>query len=259
MKGTTAPALRSAVLVFTMVVLFIPLICAAIFGFTLPGKKGLTLQSVRQALEVPGFTDSMWISLQLAFLCTIASLLLLIPTLIHLHLRAPRLQSLAESLSVVPMVVPVVALVSGANLFFTAVAPSFLVSVYSLIPFYVVIGLPLVYRTLDAGIRSLNLRTLFDAGASLGAGWWRTVLQIVLPNLGTAVLNASLLSVTLAFGEFALASLLLHNTFPVLVVQVGQALPRAAAALSFLVILLTWLLTQIIATVSHRVNARKVA
>ncbi len=46
---------------------------------------------------------------------------------------------------------------------------------YSLIPFYVVLALPFTYRSIDAGIRAIDLRTLVDASRSLGAGWGTTL------------------------------------------------------------------------------------
>lgn len=225
----------------TLILFFTPLVASAAFGFTLPGK-GFTLDSLDAAVQNADFLPQLSTTLQLAVLSTLASLLLLVPTLLFLHLRAPKLLPLTEWLSVIPYVVPAIALVSGANLFFRSVAPSFLVSTYSLVPFYVVLTLPLVYRTLDAGIRSLDIRTLFAASASLGATPAQTLVRIILPNLRAALLGASLLSCALALGEYALASLLLHSTFPVFMVQVGMNQPRAAAALSFLAIVVTWLL-----------------
>lgn len=229
------------VLVLALVLYFTPLVSAAIFGFTLPGK-GFTLSAVVPALSETGFWSGVITTLELAVLTSLASLVLLLPTLIWLHLRSPRLLAIAEGLSLLPFVVPAVALVSGANLFFRAVAPSFLVSVYSLVPFYVVLALPLVFRALDAGIRAIDVKTLMDAAASLGAGSLRSILQIIQPNLRSAILSATLLSCAFVIGEYALASLLLHSTFPVLVVVAGQTQPRAAAALSFIAIVGTWLL-----------------
>lgn len=234
-------AAQSTIFAVALILFFTPLVASAAFGFTLPGK-GFTLDSLDVAVQNTNFLPQLSTTLQLAALSTLASLLLLVPTLLFLHLRAPRMLPLTEWLSVVPYVVPAIALVSGANLFFRNLAPSFLVSTYSLVPFYMVLTLPLVYRTLDAGIRALEIRTLFAASASLGASPLQTLVRIILPNLRAAMLGASLLSCALVLGEYALASLLLHSTFPVFMVQVGMNQPRAAAALSFLSIVLTWLL-----------------
>ena len=232
---------RIVILILALVLYFTPLVSAAIFGFTLPGK-GFTFGAVVPALSETGFWSGVITTIELAILTSVLSLALLLPTLIWLHLRSPRLLAIAEGLSLIPFVVPAVALVSGANLFFRAVAPSFLVSVYSLVPFYVVLALPLVFRALDAGIRAIDVRTLMDAAASVGAGGFRSIVQIIQPNLRSAILSATLLSSAFVIGEYALASLLLHSTFPVLVVVAGQTEPRAAAALSFIAIVGTWLL-----------------
>ncbi|BAK34863.1 putative ABC transporter permease protein [Microlunatus phosphovorus NM-1] len=246
-----APRLRFGILLFSVVYLMVPLIAAAVYGFSLP-DVGFTLEPVRTATQDATFLPQLALSAQLAVLTTVGSLALLLPTLLWLHLKCPWMLPVTELLSVIPMVVPAVALVSGANLFFRATFPTFLVSPYSLVPFYVILTLPLVYRALDAGIRALDLRTMMDAGASLGAGWWYRLFTLVLPNMGSAVLTASLLCVTLGIGEFVLASLLLQNTFPVWLVSIGTSQARAAAALSFLMSIGTFLLLYLITAVSSR-------
>lgn len=237
----TADTVRVVVFALTLLFYFVPLVSAAVFGFSLPGK-GFTLDSIQPALAEAGFWTGVLQTIELAILTSVVSIVLLLPTLIWLHLRSPRLLAMAEGISLIPFVVPPVALVTGANIFFRALFPSFLVSVYSLVPFYVIIALPLVFRALDAGIRAIDIRTLMDAAHSLGAGSVRTVVQIIQPNVRSAILVAALLSSSLSIGEYALASLLLHSTFPVLVVVAGQTAPRAAAALSFIAIIATWLL-----------------
>lgn len=238
---TPANALRTTIIAVALLLFFFPLVASAAFGFTLPGV-GFTLAPLRDALAGSDITAQLLTTGKLAVLSTLGSLALLVPTLLFLHLKSPGLLRFTEWLSVVPYVVPAIALVGGANLFFRQVAPSFLVSTYSLVPFYMVLTLPLVYRILDAGIRAMDLRTLWTASESLGAGPVQTLLRVVVPNMRTALLGSSLLSCAMVLGEYALASLLLHSTFPVFMVQVGMNQPRAAAALSFLTILATWLL-----------------
>src|SRR5262249_15178396 len=47
---------------------------------------------------------------------------------------------------------------------------------------YVILAMPFAYRSLDAGLRSLELRTLVDAASSLGARWPTTLWRGLLPN-----------------------------------------------------------------------------
>ena len=71
------------------------------------------------------------------------------------------------------------------------------------------------------------------------------------------MLSASLLSIAMTLGEFAIASLLLHYTFPVFIVEVSRANPRGIAALSFVTILITWALMASISAIAKVDSARK--
>src|SRR6266704_1114878 len=54
------------------------------------------------------------------------------------------------------------------------------------------------------------------------AGWPVTLWRVILPNLRTAVLSATVLTVALALGEFTMASLDQYQTFPVWIVNFDQ-------------------------------------
>lgn len=233
--------LQVAVLVLTAVLLLLPLVGAAVFGFR-DRDGNFTTEAVSAPVGGREFGDQLVLTITLAALTTLGLYVLLIPTLVWLHLRLPRALPIAEGLSVVPFVVPAVALVNGANLTFRPLAPGFLTDPLSLVPFYVVLAMPLVFRSVDAGLRAVDLPTLVQASTSLGAGWLRTMVTVVLPNLRTALVTGGLLGVTMVLGEFALAQLLLHNTFPVFLQGLGRNSPRAAAAMAFIVIIGTWLL-----------------
>ena len=132
------------------------------------------------------------------------------------HLGAPapaRARAFIEFLTVLPYVVPAIALVAGIKV----IQPHirwFLDSEYSLIPFYVVLALPFTYRSLDAGIRSFDLRTLVDASRSLGAGWGTTLQRALIPNLRTAIISSAFLTSAVVLGEYTIANVLLRNTLP---------------------------------------------
>jgi putative spermidine/putrescine transport system permease protein len=238
---TRADTARTLVLVVAAALFAAPVVAAAVFGFSRPAP-GFTFDPLLEGVRRGDFWPMLQRSLLLAVLTTAASFALLIPTLLHLHLRLPRALPLAEALSVLPMVVPAVALVNGTNLSFRLAVPGFVTSLYSLVPFYVLLSMPLVYRALDAGMRAIDLRTLTQAATSLGAGGARALLTVVLPNMRPALLTAAMLTTTIALGEFAVAQLLLHSTFPTFLAQIGLTQPRSAAAFSFLTIVGTWAL-----------------
>ena len=87
--------------------------------------------------------------------------------------------------------------------------------------------MPFAYRAIDAGLRAIDLKTLVEASNSLGAGWITTLFRVVLPNLRTALLSATVLTVALVLGEFTMASLALFVTFPVWIVRSTRTAARS--------------------------------
>jgi len=88
---------------------------------------------------------------------------------------------------------------------------------------YVILVLPYAYRSLDAGLRSIDVKTLAEASRSLGAGWGTVMWRVVLPNLRGAVLSASFLSVALVLGEFTIANLFSRTNLQVAMFLLGKS------------------------------------
>lgn len=245
----------TAVLLVSLVFFFAPWAAAAYFGFTIPGR-GLTAIPAKEALTNAHAISAIKETLLLTAATTVLMLALLVPTVVYVNVKAPRLAAIVEMISVLPLVVPAVALVSGASEFYRATAPEFISSHWSLVPLYVVLVMPLCYRAIDAGVKTLNIDTLFAASASMGASNIGTLFRVILPNLKVATLSASLLAIAMCLSEYAMASLLLHYTFPVYLVEVSATNPRGIAALSFLTILITWLLLATISWLSRAQSSR---
>ena len=95
---------------------------------------------------------------------------------------------------------------------------------------YVVLVLPYAYRSIDAGLRAIDVRTLAEAARSLGASWFTVLRRIVLPNLRTAVLSASFLSVALVLGEFTIAYLFSKKNLQVAMFELGKSDAKISVA-----------------------------
>ncbi|MGW1865577.1 ABC transporter permease [Streptomyces mauvecolor] len=245
---------RGAVLLIAGTYFLVPLLASLVFTVDVPGQ-GFTLDSYTQIFQADGFTAALLRSVGLA-LCTVAlALLLTLPAALAVRLSGSgRLRAVLEVVCTLPLVVPPVALVAGLGtvlkwgpdhlattpLYQTFVAiqnPSFpLVLVFA----YVVMALPFVYRSLDAGLRAVDVRTLVEAARDLGASWPRALFAVVLPNLRTALLNASFLALALVLGEFTVASLLGFQPFAVWIVQASGDNAQLSVAVSLLSLLLTW-------------------
>jgi len=51
-----------------------------------------------------------------------------------------------------------------------------------------------MYRSIDNGLRAMDVRTLTEAAESLGANSFTILFRIILPNLRTALLSGALLT-----------------------------------------------------------------
>lgn len=226
----------------------VPLGSAVRFTLRAPGS-GSALSAYTSIPSLPGFSHAIGLSLRLALITTVLVLAILVPTSVYLHLRLPRLLRLVEGTTVLPIVVPPVVLIVGV----LQVAPDRLKGTpYLLALEYVVLAFPFAFRSLDAGLRAIDLRTLVEASRSLGGGWATALLRVVLPNLRSALLSATVLTVALVLGEFTMASLDQYQTFPSWVVAFQQDDARVSVAVSLLALVVTWLMLLLISTLDRR-------
>src|SRR5207244_12525014 len=142
-----------------------------------------------------------------------------------------------------PPTVPAIALVVVIKPLYMWTSLSFPGSLLTLSFAYLILVLPYAYRSLDAGLAAIDLKTLTEAARSLGAGWGTVMLRVVVPNMSTAILNACLLSVALVLGEFTFANLLLYENLQVAIlyqsfVSAGTSIGVAVAALMVAFVLL---------------------
>ena len=210
-----------------------------------------SLSGVRQAFSDQQFRDALSLSFRLALGTVALTLALLLPTTLWVHLRLPRARPLVEFLTVLPYVIPPIALVAGI----VPLQPHarwFLNSDYSLVPFYTVLALPFTFRSLDAGVRAIDVKTLTDASRSLGAGWGRTLTRALIPNLRTAIVSSAFLTAAVVLGEFTIASVLLKRTLPQFTASYQQRAPQGGMAVALLMILATTALFAVLTVVTRK-------
>ena len=125
-------------------------------------------------------------SFKLALGAIVVTLALMLPTAMWVHLRIPKARGIVETLTVLPYVVPPIALVVGVIGAFQARLPWFYRATTCSCRSTPILAMPFTYRALDAGIRAIDLRTLVDASRSLGAGWGTTMFRVLVPNMRVA-------------------------------------------------------------------------
>ena len=234
---------------------WIILILAGLY-FALPLYSGFRfagLSSFPAVASQEGFSDAFKLSLQLAAITTVLTLVLMVPTVVWVHLRLPKVRRIMETITILPIVIPPVVLILGV----LEVSPAQLKASANLLALlYVVLAMPFAYRALDAGLRALDLKTLVEASNSLGGGMGTTLWRIILPNLRTALLSATVLTVALVLGEFTMASLDQYQTFPVWIVAFDQTSGPISVAASLAALVVTWIVLMLIAAIGGRGRLR---
>lgn len=236
------------VISISLVFFFIPLLAMTRFALqrvpmALLGRDTLfsrwTIDGLVNIVSEEKFVSSLWLSTRLGVLTALLLVSLMLPTVLWLHLRIPQWRLVIETLSLLPYVVPPIALVVGVSGAFRESFPWIVTSNYGLVPLYVVICMPFAFRTLDAGVGALDLRTLVDASSSLGASPVTTLRKVLVPNLWGALASTSFLGFAVVLGEFAISSLLLKPTLPMYMVEAQGQEPQGAMALGLLMMLFT--------------------
>ncbi|MFC4945911.1 ABC transporter permease [Pseudonocardia sp. GCM10023141] len=238
---------RWILLVLVGAYFLVPLFAAFEFAVETPAGDSLAVFGGIGGQE--GFADAFGLSLNLAVVTTVITLVLMVPTAIYVHLRLPAVQRLFEGITILPIVIPPVVLIVGV----LQVSPGALKGTpYLLALEYAVLAMPFAYRSLDSGLRALALKTLVEASRSLGGGWFTTLFRVLLPNLRSALLSATILTIALVLGEYTMASLDQYETFPVWVVVFDQDNAHVSVAVSLLALLGTWVLLIGISLIDRR-------
>ena len=111
--------------------------------------------------------------------------------------------------------------------------------------------MPYMYRAIDAGMRAIDVRTLTEAGQSLGSNWVQILLDIIIPNMRVAILSGALICFATVIGELILGDFLVRPALGPYMVQIGQDRAYEPAALGILSFALTWVGLGILQLVSR--------
>jgi putative spermidine/putrescine transport system permease protein len=225
-------------LLYFLVPLFATLLFSLKSGQT---NKCCTLAAYGTVVHDGQFWSTLKQSFILALETIAVSLALFVPTVYWVHLRVPKLRPVLAFLALIPFVTPPIVLIVGLLDFFRGSPQWFYGSPYGfLVGGYVILAFPYMFFALDAGFRAIDVHTLTEASQSLGASWRTTLGRVILPNIRTAALGGSFLTLAIVMGEFTMASLAAFNTFPIYIQLTVQNNPYAAAALTLISFGLTW-------------------
>ena len=218
---------------------FLPLV--ATFLFSLRAKRGvLSFLAYQQLFSDEQFIKGFSFSILWAILTIAVGILLLVPTAYIIRLRLPQARATVEFLTLLPFVIPPIVYVFGLVRSFSK--PPFLIvdSPALLVAGYTILSMPYMYRAVDTGLRSIDVRSLTEAAQSLGAGWGTILFRVILPNIRVAILSGAFLSFAIVIGEFILASYLVKPAFAPYLAYIIQSKPYEPAAATIISFAVTW-------------------
>jgi putative spermidine/putrescine transport system permease protein len=252
-------SVRVAILVIVVGYLALPLL--AMLEFSTRGNYGSrSLDSYSAIFTNQNLIDGITTSLQIAVLTVLGMLLLLVPTMVWTIIRVPRMRRVVEFLCLLPLAIPAIVIVVGIAPIYRWMGQhlgAFGASPLTLTFIDIILVLPFAYRAIDSSLRSIDTATLAEASRSLGAGWPRTILQVIVPNIRGGVLSASVLAIALVLGEYTISSLLSFNTLQVAIYLLGKRDPYISVAVSLAALAFAFVLLFVITRFAPGGNRRE--
>jgi putative spermidine/putrescine transport system permease protein len=226
------------------------------FEFSLRMKKGeyswLAYQAV---LADPQFLESFRYSVIMGLITIILSVLLFVPTVYWIYLRVPKARPIVEIVTILPFIIPVIVFVFGLVRTFSR--PPFQLTLSPaktdilMVAGYLVLCMPYMFRSIDVGMRAIDVRTLTEAAQSLGANWVQILFNVIFPNLRIAILSGALISFATVIGELILGDYLFRPALGAYMVRIGDSKLYEPAALAIISYALTWICLGLIQLFSH--------
>ncbi|MBB2989269.1 putative spermidine/putrescine transport system permease protein [Mycolicibacterium iranicum] len=250
MRASTKVVRAALWILFALFFLF-PLYAMADFSTRNLVAGGRTWQAWANLVSDEALYQSIVVSLLLAVFTVIAMLVLLVPTMIWVRLRAPWAGGVLAFCCLLPLTIPALVIVVGLRNVYLWVTYFLGESALTLTFVYVILVLPFAYRALDAALSAIDLQTLSEAARSLGAGWLTTITRVVVPNIWSGILSAAFISIAVVLGEYTIASLSGYETLQVQIVLIGKSDGPTSVAASLATLLFGFVLLLILSLVTR--------
>jgi putative spermidine/putrescine transport system permease protein len=193
----------------------------------------------------PNFRATFGYSAMMAVLTIIFGILLVVPTAYWIQLRLPKLKPLVEFITLMPLVIPAIVIVFGYLRIYNSsswlpLTANERSTDFLLVCSYVTLSLPYMYRSIDTGLRAIDVRVLTEAAESLGASWPTILFKVIFPNVKSAILSGAFLTFAVVIGEFTMASLLDRPAFGPYLQLMGANRAYEPSALALIAFAVTW-------------------
>jgi putative spermidine/putrescine transport system permease protein len=256
-----------AVFIIAVLYFFVPLLATLEFSLRAAAIDPVTGEQIRPSLRAyeltfadAKFGSTLTYSIGIGLITIMVSLLLIVPTAYWVRLKLQRLRPIVEFVTLMPFVIPPVILVFGLIRIYgrepLALTNTALGGDILLVGAYVVLSFPYMYRAVDTGLASIDVRTLTEAAQSMGAGWPRILWQVIFPNLRAAILSGAFLTLAIVIGEYTIANFLARPAFGPYLSLLGQNKAYEPAAVSLISFGITWAAMAMLALLGRSSRSR---
>jgi spermidine/putrescine transport system permease protein len=186
--------------------LFTPILVVILFSFnstkSLTNFEGFSFQWYQEFLDDPTLRESLFVSLEIAFVTMIAATALGTALAIGLVRSRARWAPGANILMLVPLVVPEIITGISALLIFSQLGIA--LSFWTIVIAHITFSISYVTIVVRARMASITLE-VEEAAMDLGATRWQAVRMVLVPALWPSVVAAGLLTFAFSFDDFVLS------------------------------------------------------
>lgn len=179
-------------------------------------------------------------------------LFMIVPTVIWVQLKLPKLVRPLELLCLLPLAIPAIVIVVGIAPLYRWISINLSESPITLAGVYSMLILPYTYRSLSAALDAVDVHTLAEAAQTLGASTFRMISGVIMPTIRTGIINGSFIAIALVLGEFTISNILNFKTFPVVIAQIGRTSGNVAVAVSLASIIFVLVLLLLVPAAKRR-------
>lgn len=213
MFKSPAKMLQLTITLLACAFLLVPTLQSVLAGVTVNYfrgiSSGLTFKWIIEVWTL--YSSSIFLSIWLALACLVCTLIIGVPAAYALARNPGRMSRMLEEFISLPLAIPGLAL-ALALLQLYGGWREFRISWTFILVGHVLYTLPFMVRSVMSVLAAIDLKTLEEGAASLGAPPHRRFFDIVVPNALPGILAGALTVVTLSIGEFNL-TWMLHTPF----------------------------------------------
>src|ERR1700759_2165123 len=187
-----APLIFTSQLLFTLLVaafLVVPAALSISAGVTANYFRGIssgfTMQWVAQVWDL--YANTIGLSFLIAFATLAVTLVAGVPAAYALHVRGGRLSRIVEEIITLPLAIPGLAIALALLLTYGGFS-GFRRSWLFILVGHVRFTIPFMVRRVMAVFATVDIRTLDEGAASLGASSWQRFVDVIVPNAMPGIL-----------------------------------------------------------------------